>query len=458
MLNDLTKGKPLKLIIAFTLPLLIGNIFQQFYSMADTIIVGRTLGVDAVAAVGATGSISFLIIGFALGLTGGFAVITSQRYGAGDLDGVRKSITTSIFLSVISTVILTVISMLGARSLLEMMQTPQNIIEDSYTYIIIIFAGIFASMFYNLISSILRALGDSLTPLIFLIVASVLNIILDFVFILAFGMGVEGPAIATVLSQFISGLLCLFYTMKKFPMLHLKKQDWKLDLDFTFQHLRVAVPMALQFSITAIGAIVLQWALNPLGSTTIAAFTAAAKIDQLVGQPICSLGIAMATYAAQNYGANRIDRVKKGVNTSIIFSMTLSVVGAVLILLVGRFLIGVFVGADETEVIELGMTYFKWVVGFYPILGLLFIYRNVLQGLGYAFTPMMAGVCELVMRIFAAFYLTANFGYIGACLAGPAAWVGAVLLLLPAYFVSMHKITRRYKECLSKAQAVSENA
>lgn len=305
MVQDLTRGKPVKLILLFTIPLLIGNVFQQFYSMADTIIVGRTIGVDALAGVGATGSLSFLIIGFAQGLTAGLSVITAQRFGADDYDGVRKSVTVSLLISAVLTVVLTAIAVLTARPLLTLLQTPANIIDDAYDYIIIIFWGIFASMLFNLLSNVVRALGDSRTPLLFLIVACVLNIVLDFVFILAFKMGVAGAAWATVIAQVVSCALCILYIAKRIPLLRLCKKDWKVDASYIRTHCRVGLPMAFQTSIIAIGAMILQVPLNKLGSTAVGAFTAAQKIDNLAVQILMSFGITMATYAAQNYGAGQ---------------------------------------------------------------------------------------------------------------------------------------------------------
>ena len=278
MRNDLTAGKPGKLILQFTLPLLVGNLFQQFYSMADTIIVGRTIDVYALAAVGATGAISFLILGFVQGVTSGFSVITAQCVGANDERGIRRSVATSILLSVGVTVLFTFLSIYTARPLLELMQTPADIIDDAYRYIIVIYYGIVTSVFFNLFSSILRALGDSKTPLIFLIIACIINIVLDFACILLFHMGVAGAAWATIIAQAVSALLCLLYSLKRFPVLRLHKEDWAFSWRFAWQHLRVGLPMAFQFSVTAIGVMIMQAALNSFGSETVAAFTAASKL------------------------------------------------------------------------------------------------------------------------------------------------------------------------------------
>lgn len=443
MTNDMTNGKPAKLILLFTIPLLIGNIFQQFYSMADTIIVGRTIGVHALAAVGATGAISFLILGFVTGITSGFSVITAQRFGANDMQGVRRSVATSITLSTAVTVVLTAIAMLLTMPMLQMMNTPADIIQDSYNYIIVIFAGIFASVFYNLISSIIRALGDSRTPLLFLILASVLNILLDLVFILCFGMGVAGAAYATVIAQVVSGILCVIYSLKRFPLLHLHREDWRFDWSFAWAHLKIGLPMAFQFSITAIGVMVMQAALNSFGSVTVAGYTAASKIEQIVTAPFGSIGVAMATYGAQNFGAGKMHRIRSGTNAATLITVGFTALAVIVSLLLGTPLVHVFVSDGTPEVYSQAQVYLNIISGFYLVLGMLFIYRNVLQGIGKGLVPFLAGVIELIMRILIAFTLAAPLGYAGVCLANPAAWLGATIPLLIAYFVIMHKLAPR---------------
>ena len=324
MTKDMTTGSPVKLILFFSIPLLIGNIFQQFYSMVDTIIVGRFLGVKALAAVGSTGSMSFLILGFVLGLCSGFSVLISQKFGANDNEGLREAVASSIILSVIMAIIITIISIFTAKPLLHLMNTPNDIINDSYSYIVVIYAGTTAAFFYNMISSILRALGDSKTPLYFLIVSSILNIILDLVFIINFKMGVAGAAYATVIAQGVAGLLCLIYTSKKFSMLKLEKKHFIAGTKHFVNHLKIGIPMALQFSITALGVIILQAAINAFGSNVVAAHTAASKVEQLVMQPSITFGVTMATYCAQNLGAGNIERIKEGVMGYIIGSIAWS--------------------------------------------------------------------------------------------------------------------------------------
>lgn len=440
MSNDMTVGKPTKLILYFSIPLLIGNIFQQFYSMADTIIVGKTIGVHALAAVGATGAISFLILGFVQGLTSGFSVITAQRFGAGDTEGVRNSVATSITLSVAFTIVVTAVSMFATRPLLEFMKTPSDIIDDAFAYIIIIFAGTVASVFYNLISSIIRALGDSRTPLIFLVIASIINIILDLLFIMTFDMGVAGAAYATVIAQVVSGLLCLLYVIRKYPILRLEKKNWTFHWGFAWKHLQVGLPMAFQFSITAIGVMVLQGALNTFGSTAVAAYTAASKIEMLATSPLGSLGVTSATYAAQNFGAKRMDRVREGANKCALISIIFGVVGGAIVIIFGSLLTQLFIDSSEIAVIAQAKTYLYIAGSFFPILGLLFVYRNILQGIGNGLVPLLAGVAELIMRVVVAFTLSQWIGYIGVCFANPAAWIGAAVPLAICYFITIRKL------------------
>lgn len=449
MTKDMTTGNPVKLILYFSIPLLIGNIFQQFYSMVDTIIVGRFLGVDALAAVGLTGSLNFLIIGFVMGLASGFSVLVSQKFGANDEEGLKKAVASSIVLSVIMSIIITVISVLSVMPLLRLMNTPDNIIDSSAAYITVIFAGTVATFFYNMISGILRALGDSKTPLYFLIVSSILNIVLDLVFIVNFSMGVAGAAYATVISQGVSSLLCLIYTAKKFPILKMKKRHFKIEIEYIKQHLRIGVPMALQFSITAIGAIVVQGAVNGFGSTVVGAFTAASRVEQLVMQPAISFGITMSTYAAQNLGAGNIERIKDGMKKCTIINIIIGLIAGIILLCFGRMFIGLFVSNPSPELMGYAYQYLVISGLFFIPLSLIFIYRGTLQGMGYTFMPMMAGVAELLARTIVAFTLPSLLGYAGICLAGPMAWVCAAALLIFDYVKKMNTITSPSKACTS---------
>lgn len=445
MVKDMTVGKPAKLILSFSIPLLIGNIFQQFYSMVDAIIVGRYVGKEALAAVGATGSLSFLVLGFVIGLTGGFSVVISQRFGAKDEDGLRNSIGVSVYLSIIFTIIITALALLFTKPLLDVMKTPADIYAGSYSYISVIFGGIFAAMIYNMVSGILRALGDSKTPLIFLIIASFLNVILDLVFIINFNMGVAGAAYATVISQAVSGILCFIYMLKKYKILRFQKKDWKFNEKIAEKMVRIGLPMSLQFSITAIGVMILQRPINELGSTVVAAYTAASKVEQLATQPLASLGVTMATYAGQNLGAGRIDRIHQGVKECVKISLVFSILGGLIVVFGGEAIIQMFLPGNEPEVLAAGRQYLNTIAIFFCILGLLFVFRNVLQGMGDAFIPMMAGVGELVARAGIAIIFSKFYGYAAICFAGPGAWVAAGVLLMLAYRVRIKKIQEEYK-------------
>ena len=396
MEKDMTTGSPAWAIFHFVLPVFLGNVFQQFYSMADTIIVGKFVGNKALAAVGSTGTIMFLIITSLIGMTVGFTVLTSQRFGAGDMDGMRKTVGCAAILSVIVSVVATAVSMLGMRSLLTIMNTPADIFDDAYAYIMIICGGIFAQVLYNYLASVLRALGNSRTPLYFLILAALLNIVLDLVFIIQFHAGAAGAAYATVISQGVSGVLCLLYIWKKVPVLHLKRSDWRLDWHIAKLQLGLGLPMALQYSITAIGTIMVQSALNSLGSTLVAAFTAASKIEQVVTQAYVALGTAMATFCAQNMGAGKISRIRRGFRDATLMGIVYSLFAALLVVTVGKYMTYLFISEEIETILPSVDIYLKCVAAFFIPLTVVNLYRNGLQGMGFGFLPMMAGVAELV--------------------------------------------------------------
>lgn len=445
MVKDLTKGSPSKLILSFCLPWIAGNIFQQFYNMADTIIVGRFIGVDALAAVGTTGSLNFLIIGFVLGICSGFCIPVAQYFGAGKEKTMRQCIANALYLSVIVTILFTAVTLLTTKTVLRVMNTPEDILDQAYSYIIIIFAGIGGTMFYNILAGILRALGDSKTPLYFLIIASITNIVLDIVFIVVFKSGVAGAAYATVISQIFSGVLCFLYIKKKFPILKIQKDEFTFDKDLQLQLLKIGLPMALQFSITAVGSIILQSAVNSLGSAIVAAITAAGKIQLIVTQPMETLGVTMATYCGQNMGAGKYDRIKEGVKKSIVMSIIYCIFAWALMTFLGSKAALLFIDGSETAIISNISTFLKINSIFYPVLGILFILRNSIQGLGYGFSAMMGGLFELVARSLVAFCLVGAFGFNAVCFANPAAWLAADILLIPMYFVSLKKTKQIFK-------------
>lgn len=442
MAKDMTSGKPIKLIWNFTIPLLIGNLFQQLYNMADTFIVGRTIGVHALASVGSTGSIIFLILGFANGLTAGLAIPLAQRYGAKNFSGVKRSFYVSILISAVVAILLTILSMVFCRQILEIMQTPVEIIDGAYDYLMVIFAGIFSSMAFNLLSNIFRSIGDAKTPLYFLVIACIMNIILDVVFIAGFGMGVEGAGYATVLSQIFSALACILYIWKKIPILRLNSKDFVAESSDVREHVRISFPMAFQSSIIAIGAIIIQITLNQLGATAVAAYTAAQKIDQVAILPMMSFGVTMATFVAQNYGAKKYDRIWRGVRDCIKLSLTFAISVGIILNLFSPIFIRAFVGVGHEEVVELGAIYFITNGTMYSLLSLLFIYRYTLQGVGKTFTPTVAGIMELCMRAFAAVVLSNLYGYTGATMANPLAWLGSLIPLMIAYYLFKNKFPK----------------
>ena len=437
MQKDMTAGSPAKAIVGFTIPVLIGNIFQQFYRMVDTIIVGKFVGTKALAAVGSVGTINFLIIGFMLGLTAGFTVLTAQRYGAGDMKNMRRTVGSAAVLSLMVTVAMTMISMLGMHGLLKFMHTPEDIFADAYQYIMIICGGIFATVLYNLLASVLRALGNSQVPLYFLILSALLNVLLDLLFIIVFQWGAAGAAYATVISQGVSGVLCLVYIAKKMPELRLQKDDFRLSAHIVKMQVGIGIPMALQYSITAIGTMMVQSALNMLGSMAVAAFTAASKVEQIATQAYVALGTTMATYCAQNMGAGKIDRIRKGFRTSTWIGVVYSLIFGLLTAFFGKYLTYLFVSSDVQTLMGQVDIYLKCASLFFIALTIVNVYRNGIQGMGYGVLPMMAGVAELLGRGIVALAAGMNKSYLLACLASPVAWVFAGVLLLFMYRIVM---------------------
>ncbi len=438
--KDMTSGSTMKLILGFAVPLLMGMLFQQVYSLVDTIIVGRFLGVSALAAVGATGSINFLIVGFCQGICNGFALPVAQRFGAKDYDGLRKYVGNSAVLSIIFGGAITLITVIACRPILELMQTPADIIDLSYHYIVVIFAGIPAIMLYNILSAYLRSLGDSITPVIFLVLSAGLNIGLDLLFIVTFHWGVFGAAFATVLSQAVSGILCLILIIKKFDLLHLKREDWKLDWGYSRYLLIMGLPMGLQYSITAIGSVILQASVNTLGSTAVASMTAGSKISMFVVCPFDALGSTMATFGGQNVGAGRLDRLGRGLRSAVILGAIYSALILVVLIFFGRDLILLFVSAKEAAVIAQAKQFLVTNAAFYLMLALVNIVRFLIQGMGFSGFAVFAGVFEMVARTLIGLVFVPIFGFTAACSANPLAWIFADCFLIPAFFHCRKKL------------------
>ncbi|MCI6791125.1 MAG: MATE family efflux transporter [Lachnobacterium sp.] len=438
--KDMTSGSTMKLILGFAVPLLMGMLFQQVYSLVDTIIVGRFLGVSALAAVGATGSINFLIVGFCQGICNGFALPVAQRFGAKDYDGLRKYVGNSAVLSIIFGGAITLITVIACRPILELMQTPADIIDLSYHYIVVIFAGIPAIMLYNILSAYLRSLGDSITPVIFLVLSAGLNIGLDLLFIVTFHWGVFGAAFATVLSQAVSGILCLILIIKKFDLLHLKREDWKLDWGYSRYLLIMGLPMGLQYSITAIGSVILQASVNTLGSTAVASMTAGSRISMFVVCPFDALGSTMATFGGQNVGAGRLDRLGRGLRSAVILGAIYSALILVVLIFFGRNLILLFVSAKEAAVIAQAKQFLVTNAAFYLMLALVNIVRFLIQGMGFSGFAVFAGVFEMVARTLVGLVFVPIFGFTAACSANPLAWIFADCFLIPAFFHCRKKL------------------
>ena len=402
----------MRLLLRFSLPMLVGNIFQQFYSMVDAMIVGRFVGVDALAAVGATGGMSFLVLGFVIGLANGFCVVVSQRFGARDEAGLRRCVAMTMLLSLIVTAVATAASVLGTEPML-------------------------------------RAVGDSKTPLYFLCLSSALNVVLDLLFVVTFSMGVAGAAWATILSQGVSALLCLVYMLKKFPILRTGRADWAWHGPMVRRLARMGIPTALSNSVTAIGCMILQVTINGFGSTVVAAYTAASKVEQLTTQPTFTFGLAAATFTAQNAGAGKLDRVKDGVRKATVLNLIAGLAAAVVVWLFAAPITTWFVDPGETAVIAASVQFLNIEAVFILALGVLFVYRNALQGLGNAVMPLISGGVELAMRLAAAILLSRFLGYVGVCLANPVAWTGAAVMLVPAYLAELR---RQQNNALARAR------
>ena len=441
--KDLTQGTPWKVIAGFSLPVIGGNLFQLFYTLADSMIVGRTLGADALAAVGATATIVYFVLCFIQGLTGGCGILLGQAFGAGNEKQVRESVSASVWISALFTIVLTVLCCSMVHPILRMLNTPVDIYDRTYTYLFIIFLGNGATVFYNMIFNILRALGDSRTPLYFLIFSSVLNVVLDVVFIKFLGMGVEGCAYATVIAQAVSAVCCMVYIIKKYPILHLEKKNFAFRRGSFAKLLNLGIPMALQFSITAIGTIIVQGAVNVYGAVYMAGFSAAGKIQNIITMVAVSIGATIATYVGQNRGAGRMDRVRAGVKYSWIMLLIWAVIEMVVMYFGGRYFTYLFIDPSETAVVEVSVTYFRTVFWAYPFLCTIFLFRNALQGMGYGLVPMLGGVFELVARATIVLLVAGRTSFAGVCLADPTAWIAALIPLIPYYYYVMKKYKKQ---------------
>ena len=440
MTKDMTQGSPLKLILAFAVPLMLGSLFQQFYNLADTIIVGRFVGVEALAAVGSVGGLNYLVLGFVNGIACGFSIPISWTFGAKDYSQMRRYTANTVWLSIIFAVVLTIVTVALTRPILVWTNTPANIIDLADIYVRTIFWGIPFTLLYNVTSALMRALGDSKRPLYFLLMASFLNIGLDLLCIIVFKMGVFGASFATVFSQAVAGFGSLWFIARHYHELRWSKEEGKLSRDHCLKLCNMGIPMGLQCSITAIGSVVLQGAVNGLGSDIVAAQTAGGKAAQFLSVPLESIGTAMTTYASQNLGAHDLKRVNRGVNTALSIGCVYSIASFIILRFADKLLIGLFLDAGEVEIMANAQSFIFWNSVFYIPLAVLIIYRYTIQGLGYSGLAMFAGVAEMVARAMVGFLFVPLWGYFAACIANPVAWFFACFFLIPAYFVVRKKL------------------
>ncbi len=446
MTRDLTQGSPMKLIFGFSVSTLFGLLFQQMYNMVDTMIVGKLLGAQALASVGATGSVSFLVVGFCCGVCSGFSIPVAQQMGAGDREKMRRFVANAAYLSAGFALVMTVATCLLCRRILLAMHTPEDVLEDSFRYIFVIFLGIPVTFLYNILAGVIRALGDSRTPVLFLALSSILNIVLDVTFILACRMGVAGAAVATVLSQGVSGALCLLFVYVKFPVLHISRAERRPDARLCRELLAMGVPMGLQYSITAVGSVILQSAVNRLGSLCVAAVTAGSKVTQLLACPFDAMGSAMATYCGQNAGAGKLDRLGRGVRDCSLMGLVYSLAALALMLLLAPVCAMWFIDPAETQV-ELLTAYAARFIrvnaAFFFPLALVNIVRFSIQGMGFPPFAILAGVMEMLARTLMGRFLVPKLGFGAACFASPVAWLAADAFLIPACAWCIARLRRR---------------
>lgn len=445
-LKEMTSGPSLPLILSFTFPLLLGNILQQTYSLVDAAIVGRFLGINALASVGASTSVVFLILGFCNGCCGGFSIPVAQKFGAHDYVTMRRYVSVSLKLTAVMSVAVAIVTSLLCGFILRTMQTPENIFDGAYIYLLITFIGVPCTFFYNLLSCIIRALGDSKTPFWFLLLSTVLNIVLDLFCILVLGWGVAGAGIATVFSQGLSAVLCYIYMRRKFDILKTEPEDRRFRKDLAKQLLSIGVPMGLQFSITAIGSIMLQSANNALGTACVAAFTAAMRIKMFVMCPLDALGMAMATYSGQNYGAGKPERIWMGIKSATLMMVVYSVVIAIIMWILADKFALLFISPDETEIMKDTVYFLHLNTMFFVLLGLLSILRYSIQGVGYTQLSMFSGVAEMVARVLVSLFLVPALKFQGVCLGDPTAWLFANLFLVPAFFYVYKQLRKSSQE------------
>ena len=443
--KDLTVGNPMGLIFGFALSLFWGMLFQQLYNIVDTAIVSWFLGKEAYTGVGTTGAISFLIMGFCMGVCNGFAIPVAQRFGAKDLKSMRKFVSHAIILCAVLAAVMTFFVSIFCRQILIAMHTPADVLEYAYKYILVIFLGIPVTYMYNLLSGIIRALGDSKHPVQFLIIASIVNIGLDLLFIIPLHMGITGAALATVISQGLAGVMCLVFIIRKIEILQLSKEDWQLDGSHFFILLNMGLPMGLQYSITAIGSVILQTAINGLGVDAAAAVTTAGKVGMFFCIPFDALGSTMATYGGQNVGAKKLDHLQQGLTAAIKLGVVYSLIAFIVLYFFGRTFAMIFLDAGDVACLDNAHIYLIVNSAFYIPLALVNIVRFLIQGMGFSLFAVLAGVMEMIGRTIVALVLVPIFGFPALCFASPIAWVLADAFLIPAYISVKKKLARIFR-------------
>lgn len=436
MMKELTSGKPLKLLISFSIPLLFGNIFQLFYNLADTRIVGQTLGEDALAALGATAAINSVVIGFLNGLTNGFALITARFFGAKEMDRLKKSVAATIVLGIGTGIILTILSLIFLDPLLRWLNTPEEIFSQAKTFISIILGGMIITMCYNICAATLRAVGDTVSPLIFLIISTIVNVGLDFLFILGFDMGVEGAAYATLISQLLSVALCVIYIFKKHRFLLPNAESFKFTKKLAGDMYATGVSMGLMISLVGIGTVIMQGAINAFGTTTIVSHTASRKISEIFMLPISVFGAAAATFSSQNYGAGELKRVRQGVISSTALSWIWSLFVIIMCYLFTPFFVHLVTGIREPQIVELSRRYMEINTPWYFILGIVIVFRNALQGVGNKIIPIASSVIELIGKLLVAKALAPRLGYFGIMISEPLVWIFMAIILAVGFFTN----------------------
>lgn len=442
--RDMTSGSPAKLILGFFIPMVFGLLFQQLYNMVDTIIVGKYLGVQALASVGATGSINFMIIGFCMGVCNGFAIPVAQKFGEKNYSMLRRFAANGARLSILFSVVMTVVVCVLCRRILVWMNTPVDILDGAYSYIFVIFLGIPATYLYNMVSGIIRSLGDSRTPLVFLVLSSLLNVVLDLFFIIILKMGVAGAAWATVAAQAVSGICCLVFMARRFEILKMTKEEAAADKHIMLILCNMGIPMGLQYSITAIGSIIVQVAVNGLGSMAVAAVTAGSKISMFFCCPFDALGSTMATYGGQNIGAGRVDRIGAGLRAAVVMGAAYAVVALAVLVFYGDVIALLFLNADQVQILGRVKQFLVVNSAFYIPLLLVNVVRFLIQGMGYSRLAVLAGVCEMAARAIAGFCLVPVFGYLAVCFASPLAWIAADIFLIWSYRSIMRKLKKSF--------------